>query len=289
MRRLCLGAHAKRYNLDPILVFRSFYFSRFAARVFHCDPTGWLLKGGQALLLRYPAQARLSRDVDLQRPTAQSTREALNALLDAAALDLVDFFTFNPAGMVEHADEIGGVKQTFTVTLGTRTMDRIKVDLVVGRYLTGTPEIVSLASSSPMPWPDDWPLAQLYPLADHVADKLCAIYERHRGAASSRFRDLADLLLISQRERLNGASVQVATSEARRRINLGTDLVLPDTFTVPDPSWTTGYPVAAAQVVGLRGCLSLTDAQAAAEVFITPILAGTSAGHWNPQTSEWSV
>ncbi len=181
------------------------------------------------------------------------------------------------------------MKQTFNVSLGTRSLDTIKVDLVVGRYPTDTPETVSLASSIPMPWPDDWPLAQLYPLADHVADKICAMYERHRGTASSRFRDLADLLLISQRERLNGAAVQVAlSSEARRRIGLGVDLTLPDTFVVPDPSWITGYPIAATQVVGLQGCLSMNDAQIAAEVFITPILAGRSVGHWNPQRSVWS-
>ncbi|MEU8271181.1 nucleotidyl transferase AbiEii/AbiGii toxin family protein [Sphaerisporangium sp. NPDC049002] len=200
--------------MTPGLVFRSFYFSRLAARVFRHDPSGWILKGGQALLLRYPAQARLSRDIDLQRPTAQSAQEALNALFDASALRLEDFLTFSPAGTVEHSDEIGGVKQTFNVSLGTRSLDTIKVDLVVGRYPTDTPETVSLASSIPMPWPDDWPLAQLYPLADHVADKICAMYERHRGTASSRFRDLADLLLISQRERLNGAAVQTPGSYA---------------------------------------------------------------------------
>jgi hypothetical protein len=44
------------------------------------------------------------------------------------------------------------------------------------------------------PWPD----VRLYPLADHVADKVCAMYEWHNGNASGRYRDLADLLLISQ-------------------------------------------------------------------------------------------
>lgn len=284
-----LGAFAKQHGLNSALVFRSFYFSRLATRVFRHDPDGWLLKGGQALLLRYPTQARLSRDIDLQRSTAESAQEALSALLDAAALDLEDFFTFSPTSMVEHSNEIGGAKQTFTVTLGTRVLDTIKVDLVAGRYPTGTPEKVSLASSSLMPWPDDWPFVQLYPLADHVADKICAMYERHRGAASSRFRDLADLLLISQQESLSGTAVQIAlSSEVHRRTRLGTDLTLPDRFIIPDPSWVRGYPTAAAEVVGLRGCLSLTDAQVAAEAFITPMLNGASAGRWNPHTSAWS-
>ncbi|MEU8202640.1 nucleotidyl transferase AbiEii/AbiGii toxin family protein [Streptosporangium sp. NPDC049046] len=285
-----LGALAKQHGLNPSLVFRSFYFSRLAARVFRHDPDGWLLKGGQSLLLRYPIQARLSRDIDLQRLTASSAQEALRALLDAAALDLGDFFVFSPTSTIEHSDETGGAKQTFTVTLGTRTLDTIKVDLVVGRYPTDTPETVSLASSALMPWPDDWPLVQLYPLADHVADKICAMYERHQGVASSRFRDLADLLLISQREGLHGAAVQIALkSEVHRRTGMGTDLTLPDRFTVPDSSWIKGYPTAAAEVVGLRGCLSLVDAQVAADRFITPILAGTSVGRWNPRSAVWSM
>ena len=45
---------------------RIFYFNRLAARVFTLDPDGWLIKGGQALLVRYRGAARLSGDIDLQ-------------------------------------------------------------------------------------------------------------------------------------------------------------------------------------------------------------------------------
>lgn len=44
---------------------REFYFQRLLARIFQND--GWILKGGQALLVRFPKQARASRDVDLFR------------------------------------------------------------------------------------------------------------------------------------------------------------------------------------------------------------------------------
>ncbi|MEU4151749.1 hypothetical protein [Streptomyces sp. NPDC026659] len=40
-----------------------FYFNRLAARVFTKEPDGWLIKGGQALLVRYrvpPASVRTS-------------------------------------------------------------------------------------------------------------------------------------------------------------------------------------------------------------------------------------
>jgi hypothetical protein len=116
------------------------------------------------------------------------------------------------------------------------------------------------------------------------------MYERHKGVPSTRFRDLADLLLISQREPLDGASVRVAlTSEAVRRRNLGTDLLLPEQFVIPGPSWAGGYPAAAEMVAGLQGCRSLSDAAQAAEKFITPILACTPIGRWDPGTTSWSL
>ncbi|WP_214105303.1 nucleotidyl transferase AbiEii/AbiGii toxin family protein [Acrocarpospora catenulata] len=180
-----ISTYAKQSGLESGKILRSFYFSRLAARVFHHDPDGWLLKGGQALLVRYPAEARLSQDIDLQRPDAQSTKEARGALLLAAQIDLQDFFTFTPGKYTEHVDQIGGAKQSFNVVLGARPMGSVSVDFVTGRHPTSVPEIVKLAPGIAIPWPDDWPDAQLYPLANHVADKICAMYERHNGVASS--------------------------------------------------------------------------------------------------------
>ncbi|MEO3861620.1 nucleotidyl transferase AbiEii/AbiGii toxin family protein [Acrocarpospora sp. B8E8] len=281
--------HAKSLGLHANMAFRSFYFSRLAARIFHHDPTGWLLKGGQALLVRYPSEARLSRDIDLQRPGTRSIQEARSALLDAAALDLQDFFRFIPTSLIEHSDEIGGAKQSFNVLLGTRKMDSIGVDFVTGRFPTGIPETVDLRSGIAMPWPDDWPQAQLYPLSDHIADKICAMYERHNGFPSSRWRDLADLLLISQREDLDGTALRIALeSERLRRTGLGLDLELPGEFCSPGPAWTAGYESAARDVTGLRGCRSFAEATAAAHTFITPILGGPAPNHWDHTNSTWS-
>ncbi|WP_328406026.1 nucleotidyl transferase AbiEii/AbiGii toxin family protein [Streptomyces sp. NBC_00390] len=59
---------------------RGFFFQRLTAGVFKADPHGWLLKGGQALLVRYPAGARLSKDIDLQHLSGDKG-EALAALI----------------------------------------------------------------------------------------------------------------------------------------------------------------------------------------------------------------
>jgi hypothetical protein len=50
---------------------RIFYFNRLAARVFTHDPDGWLIKGGQALLVRYRGAAR-SAVTSTCRPPSQA-------------------------------------------------------------------------------------------------------------------------------------------------------------------------------------------------------------------------
>ncbi|WP_203625070.1 hypothetical protein [Streptomyces sp. SID9913] len=52
-------------------------------------------------------------------------------------------------------------------------MDTLKVDLVVGRTLAGTPETRTLQSAVDVAWPVDWPEVRLHPFIDHIADKIC--------------------------------------------------------------------------------------------------------------------
>jgi hypothetical protein len=127
-----------------------------------------------------------------------------------------------------------GANVRLAVRLGGNLKDTISVDVVVTSRPTTAPTTVLLEPAVPMRWPDGWPEVQLYPLADHTADKICALYERHVGGASSRYRDLADLLLISQQAMLIGGMVQRAlASEVTRRESGGTVIVLPTTFQVP--------------------------------------------------------
>jgi Nucleotidyl transferase AbiEii toxin, Type IV TA system len=71
--------------------------------------------------------------------------------------------------------------------------------------MTGSPASVPLTPALPIDWPTDWPNVRLYPIEDHIADKICGMYEWPGDTPSSRYRDLADLLLLAQREDLNGA------------------------------------------------------------------------------------
>ncbi|MET9116643.1 nucleotidyl transferase AbiEii/AbiGii toxin family protein [Streptomyces longwoodensis] len=268
---------------------RIFYFNRLAARVFTLDPDGWLIKGGQALLVRYKGAARLSGDIDLQAAEpGLPPDEALKRVLEAAAHDLGDFLRFAPGKYTSASDPTRGGSQHFEVFLGPTRVDRVKVDITVRRALAGTPEIVPLASAVDLPWPVDWPTVRLYPLIDHIADKICALYERHGDEGSSRYRDLADLLLISQQEKVDGSiAYQALHQEAELRRQRGIDLKLPKNFQVPGTAWHDRYPAAAALVVGLQGCRTFSQAAEAAEVFLNPLLDGSVRGNWDPSEGAW--
>ncbi|MEU0061089.1 nucleotidyl transferase AbiEii/AbiGii toxin family protein [Streptomyces sp. NPDC006334] len=269
-----------------------FYFNRLAARVFTKEPNGWLIKGGQALLVRYRGAARLSQDIDLQSTDPdRSADEVRQLVIEAASLDLGDFLRYTPTKYDNHSDEGRGGAQHFKVFCGTAQVADIKVDLVVGRTLSGTPETRTLKSAVDIEWPVDWPDVCLYPVVDHIADKICAMYERHGENAqygSSRYRDLADLLLISQQETVRGQEVtQALHREAERRRQNGTSITLPAAFEAPGTDWHDGYPKQAALVIGLRGCNTYPEAAQAAAAFINPMLNSTAQGTWNPDHAAW--
>ncbi|MFF4652591.1 nucleotidyl transferase AbiEii/AbiGii toxin family protein [Streptomyces sp. NPDC001380] len=283
---------AKQHGMSISELVNIFYFNRLAARVFAADPDGWLIKGGQALLVRYEGAARLSGDIDLQCASPERTvEEAAALLIEAASEDLGgDFLRFAPTKFAGHSEEGRGGAQYFQVYIGTKKAATVKVDLVVGRTLAGTPETRTLKSAVDLEWPVDWPQVRLYPVIDHVADKICAMYERHGPNGSNRYRDLADLLLISQQETIDGDHAHQALhreAERRRQLGNGTTLVLPGAFQPPGPDWHAGYPKQADLVLGLCGCRTFPEAAQAAAAFIDPLLDGSVKGHWSPAHAAW--
>lgn len=119
---------------------------------------------------------------------------------------------------------------------------------------------------------------------DHVADKVCAIVERHDGRPSTRFKDLIDLVAISQRVSTAAEPQMVALiKEADRRAP-----TLPRSFVVPDRGfWVEGYRSEARRTVGLEA-IELDEAVRIVEPFLNPLLSRSARGNWNPQTQRWA-
>ena len=232
-----------------------FYIQRLMARVFLDDPEGWLLKGGQALLVRHQG-ARHSRDLDLlYRAPERDLNEAVAVLRRAAEVDLGDFVRFEFHDTQEQIEGRHSRKVRFNVLMGRKNLNStVSVDLVAGLAPLGDPVIRPL--QSPLGIELDEPVQiRLYPVTDHVADKVCAMYETHAGGTpSSRVKDLVDLIVIALSEEVDGNAAQQALRfEFQRRRKSGTNITLPAAFVVPDRrSWSGGYREGARTVIGLE-------------------------------------
>jgi hypothetical protein len=286
-------AAARNSSRSPKDFIDQFALSRLLARVFGADADRWVLKGGQAMLVRYP-DARHSKDIDLlYRDTTQKAAydEALATLRAAANANLDDYMTFQYVGSTEPGDNNAGINVTFKAMLGTTQLAHVSVDVVVDHQPIGHVVTAALTPVLEVSDLNDWPEIQLYPIVDHVADKICAMIERHgpHGHGSTRFRDLVDLILIIRREEIDGIQLHaVLRAEVDRRRRKGTNIELPEQFAVPDTqSWSNGYAKQAAGVDNLGDFTTLESAEKLAAAFIDPLLAERVPGTWSPTTLTW--
>lgn len=270
-----------------------FYFAQLLRRVFQHDPDGWILKGGQALLVRYPG-ARYSRDVDLiyARGAAPDLDEAVAALREAACLDLADHMRFEFRDATGPADECAARTARFNVYIGTTEMAVLSIDVVVDHRPSKAPVSCELPAVLPVKGIVPGPMIRLYPIVDHVADKICAMIERHgdHGAVSSRYRDLVDLIMIICAEQIDGAEQHsVLHAEVLRRQNAGTQIAMPAAFQIPDlDTWANGYAQQAAVVPRFEEFITLGPAAELASRFIDPLLGLEPPTRWHPARREWT-
>jgi len=271
---------------------RQYHFHRFLARVAAHDQAGWVLKGGQALLVRY-RHGRASRDIDLYNSQAHTLDQAVDALRSAAAVDLGDYFQFQFLDRSNQQDHQAaqGAKIRFQTLLGADALPIFGVDVVVGLLPTQTPEVQAIVPEIQIDWPmvDEPPRLLIYPVVDHLADKICALYETHQGEPSSRYRDLVDVLLIATKEDLSADDTirAVVSESARRRQSGRVELTLPARFEIPGPAWSAGYEKEASKVATLGDLRSFPAARQLADAFLSPILSGARTGYWRHGTRSW--
>jgi len=243
--------------------------------------------------VRYPG-ARHSRDADLLYSGSDTPglESAISALQEAAKLDLGDSIGFMLYDRTKPSENHAGITARFGVFVGTGRLTIISVDVVVDHVPIGNTVVAPLTPVLDVRGVEDWPDIQLYPVVDHVADKICAIVER-RGIdnkrVSTRYRDLIDLVLISRNEEIDGAQLhQVLRREVLRRQGRGIAIELPQCFAVPDRvSWTSGYARAVKDVDDFDGFRTLAPAEQLAAMFIDPLLADDPPGSWQPTQQAW--
>jgi hypothetical protein len=256
------------------------------------DADRWILKGAGALLARLP-DARHSRDIDLaftrsptprSSDTAQPLDDATASLRTALDVDLGDHFRFEISRISPLPETAKGHRVHVVAYLGPRYAT-FHVDVVVGTAMTGIPQPGTPLIPLDIPGLQR-PTYRLFPLADHVADKLCAIIEIHPRAdgarPSTRVKDLVDLVLIAQTQSLDADQLTAAVrlGAAHRGLTLPRHLSVPDT-----PLWRRGYPDRAHETPS-----AIPDFDAAVTLvaeLLDPILNGAATGTWNPHTSQW--
>jgi hypothetical protein len=146
-----------------------------------------------------------------------AVEDAVMSLVDAAGRELGDHFRFEITCTSRLQEAAKGRRLQVVAYLGARYA-AFHVDVVVGTAMTGVPQTASPLVALTIPGLVR-PEYRLFPLADHVADKLFAIVEVHDRAdgphASTRVRDLVDLVLIAKTQQLAAvASIRLAREEA---------------------------------------------------------------------------
>lgn len=261
---------------------RQYFTQRFLARVYAEERPEWILLGGSALLARIPG-ARHSKDIDFVHPhdlTAATT--ALTNMLAAASPDP---FSFDIGDRVPTDDNHLTLK--VTVRLGATTIDTFTIDITnrPGFAVVDTVQPQSVITIDDV---DDLPPFLIAPLAQQVADKICAMYEIHHhsgiAVASSRYRDLVDLVIITtHRDTVltADATITALIAEQQRRV-----ITIPTDIPAPNQQWANGYHKLATRLLP-RPLSRIDPALEHIRAFARPVLDGTATGTWQPSAAAW--
>jgi nucleotidyltransferase AbiEii toxin of type IV toxin-antitoxin system len=178
----------------------------------------FVLKGG-VLLAAYDAR-RPTRDVDMQaRAIAGDRDDVLQLVRGIAAVPLGDGLTFDiraaTAEIIRDDDEYSGVRVTLTAALATAKLS-LHVDVSVGDPIWPAPRAVELPRllGGPAIRVAGYSLPMVY------AEKIVTALQR--GTVNTRWRDFADLYVLTGRHPVAGSEVQEALREvaAYRKVEL---------------------------------------------------------------------
>ncbi|MHA4855089.1 nucleotidyl transferase AbiEii/AbiGii toxin family protein [Rhodococcus sp. MSC1_016] len=271
---------------------RKYVMTRFLTRVFDADPDGWVLKGGTGMMVRLP-QARYSKDVDLMSTEFTHIEDAIDKLREILRHE-VDAFAYT-ISRKENLSDDKGARISVQVRLGTTAFDTFPIDIVTHRGLIGPIEIHPIPQVIDLGDTAQSVRVRVYPIADQIADKLCAMYEYHLrtgqpppGDTSSRYRDLVDLLLIS--ENLPVPLGQAVDALENQRL-LRNAMELPSELRAPGPDWHDNWSAQAKDSPLPDSLHELDTALTAAAACYNSILAGipstSRAATWDHMGQQW--
>lgn len=283
--RAALEARLKAEQRDGVGISRlrkRVVFERLLARLQAVAPAAWVLKGGFALELRLEGSARTTKDIDIDWNADE--QEAVELLLDAAALRLDDLFEFSVERSRMDDDLLGGGQRwSVTTTLAGRVFERLAIDIGFATAPVLEPETVG--ASHLLDFADIEPIrVPALAIEQHVAEKLHAYTRTYAGEKpSSRVKDLVDLLVIahttaSDAERLERATGAIFERRATHP--------LPAAVPAPPVDWAPAWRKLVADIPVEE---DVRAGHLAAAAFLDPVLArDVTSGRWDPVAREWT-
>lgn len=269
---------------DPGEAYRQALRDRFLCRVFLDVESRYILKGGSGLLARIPG-ARSTRDLDFAALPRASADRALKEMKDLAARDMGDFCRFELTKHEESLDENGYsrlLKLRFATYVGDQEKDPILIDLSLDCEPLFDPERIRPRNRTEVEGLISCDYL-LYPLPDQLADKFCAIMERHLGGrVSSRMKDLADIVFYATEKSVSLKDLHYAIyAECRKR-----GMEVPDAFDAPE-EWRERFAAFAEKNRVPFEYRRFDEANELASRFYTPALEGRDDMVWDPEVLEW--
>jgi hypothetical protein len=279
-KRLLLRARERGTSL--VRLRKSVVFDRLLARLLIAAPGRWVLKGALALDFRLGERTRTTKDMDLIRN--DSEEPATSDLMTAQAVQLDDFFNFSVEKVGPPGEDLEGAAMRYRVRAesGGRRFEDVVVDIAFSDPLRWEPEkivgtdLLAFADIEPVEVP-------ILPLEQHVAEKVHAYTRTYsRGRASSRAKDLVDIVLVTQSTAPDAGRLRAAligVFEGRRQH------LLPQQLPPPPADWNVSFRKLARDV-GIS--LDLKAGYVVAATMLDPILAGRAKGQWDPQRRQWN-
>lgn len=244
-----------------------------------------MLKGG-VLLAAYDVR-RPSRDIDMQARAISGERdEVLRLVREIAAVPVDDGLVFDAehasAEVIRDEDEYSGVRVTLTATLD-RARISLHVDVNIGDPIWPAPRTVEL----PRLLGGSITVAG-YPLPMVYAEKIITALQR--GTANTRWRDFADVYLLTGRHAVEGADLQRALTEVAtyRRVQPSPLADVLDGYApVAQRRWSAWLRK---QNLTDRLPSSMADVLDAVMSFAEPALTDSVQRlRWDPQTRTWTI
>lgn len=256
----------------------------FLARLSRSDRSQDLVLKGGALLAAYGTR-RPTRDVDLSaRAVSNDASTVLDLVREIASIAVDDGIDYGvhdaSAETIRDGDEYSGVRVTLGCSVATARL-RFHVDVNVGD------------PSWPLPGPVDVPrllggcvTVLGYPLTMVLAEKLVTAIER--GTANTRWRDYADVYLLTGERSVEGAELE----RSLHRVAEHRDVDMVPLSAVLDGYAEIGQVRWAAWVrklrLGDRLPSRFAEVLDAVDMFAAPALqARTSRLVWQPGSRSW--